>query len=246
MKSSSRDCPGARPCEKVCIRAATASAGKGRLKNSAFEKRQTGSAGWARAPSRPAAWGSRRRARVVAALLLGFAELRPEARRLWKGHVLLRPRDRIGARPGDQLVDQIRSVGLGDEQRAVHVDGGRPVDVAGGGHLQAHSELVGSVRRPRLPGFDHAGGARKGPCHVYVRGVRGGDGPEDERRHHAEVAGAGASERPEQVLVVVLVTLEDAAVGKDELGSEQVRGGDAIPPAEDPKPTAERQTGHPD
>jgi site-specific recombinase XerC len=62
------------------------------------------------------------------------------------------------------------------------------------------------------------------PRQVDVRRVRGGDGPKDQRRHHAEAPGAGASERPEQVLLVVLVAFEDAAVGQDDLRSDQQIG----------------------
>ena len=57
---------------------------------------------------------------------------------------------------------------------------------------------------------------------MEARRPGGGDGPEHERRHHTEVAGAGPAQRPEQLLVVMAVALEDAAVGEDDLRAGEV------------------------
>lgn len=45
-------------------------------------------------------------------------------------------------------------------------------------------------------------------------GARGGDRAEHQLRDRRELAAARSSERPEQVLVAVLVAVDDAAVGE--------------------------------
>ena len=73
----------------------------------------------------------------------------------------------------------------------------------------------------------------------------GGERQELEGRHDAEGAGAHASERPEQVAVVVLVAADDPAVGQDDLCSDQAIGGHPVRPPEDPEPAPEREARDP-
>ena len=147
----------------------------------------------------------------------------------------------------DQFLGQPGGVGPGAVKRAVEVHGGGAVGVVAGGDLQARGQLVGSGRGPPLPGPDDGGGVCVRPCQMHVGGgLRRGHGPEDKRRHDAEVAGAGAAERPEQVRLVVVVALEDAAVGEHDLRPDEVVGGDAVLPSEDPEAAAQGQPRHPD
>jgi hypothetical protein len=46
--------------------------------------------------------------------------------------------------------------------------------------------------------------------------------------------------------VALVVAPEDAPVGQDDLGSQQLVGGQSVPTAEDPDPSAERQAGDAD
>jgi hypothetical protein len=180
--------------------------------------------------------------RRLAGLLAGVAQLRPEPPGLRPGHGGQSGRGGVGADVVDQLLDQPGGIGLGSVEGAVDVHGRGSVGVVAGGDLQARGQRVGCGRRPPLPGLDDGGGEPVRPGEVHVGGDRGrGHGPEDERRHDAEVAGAGAAQRPEQVLVVVVVAGEDAAVGEDDLGPDEVVGGDAVLAPEDPEAAAQGQ-----
>jgi hypothetical protein len=53
-------------------------------------------------------------------------------------------------------------------------------------------------------------------------------------------------ERPEQLAVVLLVAIDDAAVRQDDLRLEQVVAGQAMLPAEDPEPAPEGEAGDAD
>jgi hypothetical protein len=50
------------------------------------------------------------------------------------------------------------------------------------------------------------------------------------------VATAGAAQRPEQLPIVLLVTVDDATVRQDDPRSEQMVAGQAVLAAEDPQP----------
>jgi hypothetical protein len=73
-----------------------------------------------------------------------------------------------------------------------------------------------------------------------------GDGAKDQGGDHAEVATASAAQRPEQLLVMVLVAFDHATVRQDNLRPEHVVAGQAVLPAQDLQPTAEREAGDPD
>jgi hypothetical protein len=60
------------------------------------------------------------------------------------------------------------------------------------------------------------------PEEVEDRRGRRRQSAEDEGRNHTEVAATGATQRPEQLLVLVLVALDDATVRQNYLRSEQV------------------------
>jgi hypothetical protein len=67
-------------------------------------------------------------------------------------------------------------------------------------------------------------------------GRRRRKGAEHQRGDHAEVAAAGATQGPEQLPIVLLVTVDDATVGQDDLRPEQVVAGQAVLAAKDPQP----------
>ena len=170
------------------------------------------------------------------------AQLGPEPAGLRPGHGRQGGRGGVRAHLADQLLDQPGGVGPGPMEGAVEVHGGGPVGVVAGGDLQARNQLVGCGRRPPLPGSDDGGGLCVRPGEMDVGGDRGGGhGPEDEHRHHPEVAGAGPAERPEQVCLVVVVAPGDAAVGEHDLGPDEVVGGDAVPASQDPKAATQGQ-----
>src|SRR4029453_13610949 len=73
-----------------------------------------------------------------------------------------------------------------------------------------------------------------------------GNRSEDERGHDAEAAGAAAAQRPEQVLLPVLVTRYPPSVGQDDLGPGEIIGRPPVGPAEDPGSAPEGKTGPPD
>ena len=76
-------------------------------------------------------------------------------------------------------------------------------------------------------------------------GRRGGDGGQLEGGDHSEAAGACAPQRPEQVWFPVVVALDDAPVGQDDLGAEQLVRGGAVGPPQGPEPAAEGEPGDP-
>lgn len=78
------------------------------------------------------------------------------------------------------------------------------------------------------------------------RGRRHRDGAEAEGRDNSEVAAAGTSQRPEQVLIVIPVALDYVTVREDDLRAKQMVTGEAVLPAEYPEPAAECETGDPD
>jgi len=57
---------------------------------------------------------------------------------------------------------------------------------------------------------------------------------------------APASERPEQVFLVVIVALQDPTVRQDDLHPEQMVGGKPVLPTDDPESPTESQSGDPD
>ena len=116
----------------------------------------------------------------------------------------------------------------------------------GANHEQAGGELVGRGGRPDLPGADDLGGVSVRPDQVKCRRWRRRDGTEDQGRDDAEVAAAGAAQRPEQVRFIVLVALDNAAIRQDHLCPEQVIGRKTVPAAEDAHPAAEGETRDPD
>jgi hypothetical protein len=153
---------------------------------------------------------------------------------------------RVGAHPADQLAEQLGGVGLAVEHAADRLDPRQPLAVAGGGQAQGGVELLGRVGGEGLPGPDHRSRRGRRPDQVEDRGRRRGEGAEHQRGDHAEVAAAGAAQRPEQLPIVLLVTVDDAAVRQDDPRPEQVVAGQAVLAAEDPQPAAEREAGDPD
>jgi hypothetical protein len=145
----------------------------------------------------------------------------------------------------DQLAEERGGVGLAVQHGADHLDPGRPLVVAGG-QPQGGVELVGPLGCPGLPGLHHRSGRGRWPGQLEDRGRGRGEGAEDQGGDHPEVATAGTAQRPEQLPVVVLVAVDDATVGQDDLRPEQVVAGQAVLAAEDPEPAAEGEAGDPD
>ena len=110
---------------------------------------------------------------------------------------------------------------------------------------QAGGELVRRVGRPPLPGLDHGDGVALLPLQVQGRGGRCRNRPQRER-HDAELAAAGAAQRPEQVAVPAFVAVDDAAVGEDDLRGGELVAGEPVPAAEDAEAAAEDEPGDPD
>ena len=81
---------------------------------------------------------------------------------------------------------------------------------------------------------------------MEVGRLRRRDGAEHQPCHHPEIAGAGPTQRPEQLWVVVIVAVQNATVGQNDLGGDQPVGCNPITAAEDPQPTTQSQSGHPD
>ena len=145
--------------------------------------------------------------------------------------VTARRRHRVGTHPADQLAEELRGVGLAVEHAADHLDPGLPPVVADGGQPQGGVELLERVGGICLPGPDHRDGRGRRPDQVEDRGRRGGEGAEYQRGDHAEVAAAGAAQRPEELTVMVLVAFDDATISQDDLCPEQVVAGQAVLPA---------------
>ena len=57
---------------------------------------------------------------------------------------------------------------------------------------------------------------------------------------------AGATQSPEEIRVSVLVAVDDATVGQDDLRPDELVGGEPVLAAEDSEPAAERQPRDPD
>ena len=85
-----------------------------------------------------------------------------------------------------------------------------------------------------------------GPREAEIRRCRRREEPEDERRDHAEVAAATATQRPEQVGVLFVVAVNDAPVSQHDLGAEQVIAGQTVLAAEDSEATTEGRAGDAD
>ena len=78
------------------------------------------------------------------------------------------------------------------------------------------------------------------------RGGRRRNRPQGERREDAELAAAGAAQRPEQVAVPAFVAVDDAAVGEDDLRRGELVAGEPVAAAEDAEAAAEHEPGDPD
>ncbi len=176
---------------------------------------------------------------------IGDCEVSPVARRLFAGHVLAKRRGGVGAGPGEEFVEQLCRVGFAPEHRAEQIDRGGLVDICRCGRQHAGEQLVGRARRPLLPSLDH--GCRMGerPGQMEVRRRARRMRTEDKRCDHPEVARARAAERPKQLTFAARVAIHHAAVGEHDLGSEQLVGGQAVLPAEDPESTAQREARDP-
>ncbi len=149
-----------------------------------------------------------------------------------------------GSSPGP--CSAIRRVILRTEHRPEDVDRGQLVDVAGGSHQQAGGEFVGRIGGPSLPGLDDRGCVRVWPDQVQRRRGRRRDRPEDQQRHDSELTAASAAQRPEQVVVLVLVALHDATVRQDHLRADELVAGEPVLAAQDAEPATERQSRDPD
>ena len=104
----------------------------------------------------------------------------------------------------------------------------------------------GAVGAHRLPGVDEGDGIGVGPREVEVGRCRRREEPKAKRRDHAELAAAAATQRPEQVGVLLVVALDDAPVGQHDPGADQLIAGQPVLAAEDPEATAEGQAGDAD
>jgi hypothetical protein len=94
----------------------------------------------------------------------------------------------------------------------IPIDHRRPVGVRASVNNEARGQRVGRIRRPRLPCLDHRDRGSMRPDQVKARRGRCGDRVEDERRDDTDVGGTRAAQRPEQVWMMLLVALDDAAV----------------------------------
>ena len=158
------------------------------------------------------------------------------------GHLPVRRRGRIGGYAGEELVEERLRLGLVPEHCPEKVDERPLLSVAGGGEAEVRVELVGSVRRPCLPGRDHHGRLGEGPDEAEACGFPCWQRREGQRGDDAEVATPRAAEGPEEVVVLVRGALEKATVGKDDLCLQQAVAGEAVCASDRPKTTAERES----
>jgi hypothetical protein len=137
-------------------------------------------------------------------------------------------------------------LGLGADHRAEQVDHGSAPASPPTVTSRLAASASGPGRRPALPGVDQRRCAPGGPREVE-RGGRGlGQRAEREARDHAEAQGARAAERPEQVLVAVLVALQHPAVGEHHLGRDHLVRREPPAAAKQAKPAAEGLAADPD
>ena len=139
-------------------------------------------------------------------------------------HVPARCRHRVHPHTVDQLAEEFRGVGLALEHGADHLDPGRLLVVAGRGQPQSGVQLVRPSGAQACQAWTTAAAAAGGQVSLRTPWRGCGEGAEDEGGDHAELA-AAAAQRPEQLLVVVLVAVDDATVGQDDLRPEQVVAG---------------------
>src|SRR4029453_5993017 len=85
----------------------------------------------------------------------------------------------------------------------------------GHGEEPGARELVRPCRRPLLPGGDQRRRELAGPLEMERGGGGLGHRAEREARDHTEALGPRAAQRPEQVLVPLLVALHQPSVGHD-------------------------------
>ncbi len=170
----------------------------------------------------------------------GFATRRPEEPCVNSTSTVLWEPGRATAPATRQ---QPRRVGLGADHRADHSDDRWLARAALGGDQQARGQLVRGGGSPRLPGLDERAGARPRPHHAQARGRRRRHRPQDELGDNAELAASGAAQRPEEVVVTLLVAGHDAPVGEHDLRADELVRREPVPTAEDPEPAAEREPG---
>ena len=113
-------------------------------------------------------------------------------------------------------------------------------------HVQGGPDLVGLGRTPLLPGLHDRGRPRPGPGEIARHGLGRRMGRELQFRDDAEVAVAGAAQRPEQVLVRRRVGGELLAVGGDDRGPGEAVAGQAVGAGDDPVAAAQHQAGDAD
>ena len=92
---------------------------------------------------------------------------------------------------------------------------------------------------PSSTSSDCSIGQNVGPGHDRPDRVR----PEEERRHDAEVA-AAAADRPVEIRVLVRAGAHLLAVGRDDVGGEEVVDRQAVLAGQVPEPAAEGQAAH--
>ena len=97
-----------------------------------------------------------------------------------------------------------------------------------------------------LPRVDHVDRPLVRPRRLHRHQRHRGPGPQLDRQHHAEVAAARATQRPEQVRVLVGGGPHGPAVGQQHPRRDQVVRAEAVVPAEHPVPAAQHRADHAD
>jgi hypothetical protein len=131
-------------------------------------------------------------------------------------------RSRVRRRRGRSAPPTARRLPFLSDHRPEDLDDGRTGRVVGCRQDQICAQLVRAKRRPVLPRRDRRGCVLVRPYKVEVGHARRRLRREDERGNDAEVPGARAAQRSEEVGVLVLVALHDPPVGENDLRGVQV------------------------
>ena len=110
---------------------------------------------------------------------------------------------------------------------------------------QAGRKRVRSIGRPRLPCVDHLTSCRRRPSQMKAGRSRLSNGVEHKSRDDGEVLPTRAAQRPEQVLLLLLVAFRNAPIPQHDANVTEPIARQPMAPSENAQTATKRESGNP-